>query len=344
MKLTHSEIAGICRRLALLLHAGIGLADGVFLLAEEESDDLRKLLQDMGTQMDGGENLSAAMENSGAFPRSVTGMVSVGEQTGRVEEVLETMARFYEQRSRSSRQIKNALAYPTVILVLMLVVVGVLLIKVLPVFDDVYASLGSRLTGVAAGLLHLGQLLKQAMPALFGMLIVVALAALLYTYCTPVRNKVSAWWMVRFGDRGVSRKFNNANFARALAMGLGSALPLEDAVEQAGRLLADIPGAAARCSQCVEQLRGGADLSVAMGATDFLPPAESRMLAVGLRQGSSDRVMTDIADRLMEQAEEALENMVAKVEPAMVLTASLLVGAILLSVMLPMMNIMAAIG
>lgn len=344
MKLSHSEVADICRRLALLLHAGIGLADGVFLLAEEESGTLQKLLQDMGTQMDGGETLSTAMEKAGAFPGCITGMVSIGEQTGRVEEVLVAMAQFYEQRSRSSRQIKDALAYPTVILMLMLVVVGVLLVKALPVFDDVYASLGSRLTGVAAGLLYLGQLLKKVMPVLFGLLIVAVLAVLLYACCEPVRNKVSAWWTARFGDRGISKKFNNANFACALAMGLGSALPLEDAVEQAGRLLADIPGAAARCSQCAKQLCSGADLSAAMSAADFLPPAESRMLAVGLRQGSSDRVMEDIADRLMEQANEALENTVAKVEPAMVLTASLLVGAILLSVMLPMMNIMAAIG
>ena len=91
MKLSHSEVADICRRLALLLHAGIGLADGVFLLVEEESGTLQKLLQDMGTQMDGGETLSTAMKKAGVFPGSVTGLVSIGEQTGRVEEVLEAI-------------------------------------------------------------------------------------------------------------------------------------------------------------------------------------------------------------------------------------------------------------
>ena len=81
-----------------------------------------------------------------------------------------------------------------------------------------------------------------------------------------------------------------------------------------------------------------------MDKAGFLPAAESRMLAIGLRQGSGDKVMDNIADRLMEQAEEALENTVAKIEPAMVLLASALVGMILLSVMLPLMNIMSAIG
>ena len=344
MKLTYGEIADLCRRLAMLLHAGIGIADGVFLLAQEETSQLGGLLKTIGTQMDEGEPLSAAMEKSGAFPGCVTGMVQMGEQTGCMEEVLESLARFYEQRSRSSRQIKNALAYPAVILALMLVVVGVLLVKVLPVFDDVYASLGSRLTGVASTLLRLGQWLEMAMPALFALLVLLVAAALVYAYCTPVRSKMNRWITARFGDRGVSRKYNNANFARALAMGLGSALPLEDAVELSGKLLADIPGAAIRCSSCAAQLRDGKALAEAMDDAGFLPPAESRMLAVGLRQGSGDRVMSDIADRLMEQADEALENTVAKIEPAMVLLASLLVGAILLSVMLPLMNIMSAIG
>jgi len=344
MKLTYGEIADICRHLAMLLHAGIGIADGVFLLAQEETQQLRELLQNIGAQMDEGESLSAAMENTDAFPGCVTGMVQMGEQTGCMEEVLEALAQFYEQRSRSHRQIKNALTYPAVILALMLVVVGVLLTKVLPVFDDVYASLGSRLTGVAGALLHLGGWLEMAMPVLFVLLLLLVLAALLYAYCAIVRNKVNIWTAARFGDRGVSRNYNNANFARALSMGLGSALPLEEAVELSGRLLADTPGAAQRCSFCAQQLRDGRNLSEAMGSAGFLPPAESRMLAVGLRQGSGDKVMADIADRLMEQADEALENTVAKIEPAMVLLASLLVGAILLSVMLPLMNIMSAIG
>ena len=169
-------------------------------------------------------------------------------------------------------------------------------------------------------------------------------AVLVYTCCSGVREKADTWYAAHFGDRGISRKFNNANFARALSMGLGSALPLEDAVERSGELLEDVPEAAARCRRCAQALRGGAPLQTAMQEAGFLPPAESRMLAVGLRQGSSDRVMADIADRLLADAQESLERTVAKAEPAMVLAASVLVGLILLSVMLPLMNMMAAIG
>lgn len=344
MKLSYDEIAGLCRRQALLLHAGIGAADGLFLLAEDETGNMQTLLQDMGKTMDGGKTLREAMEDTGAFPACVTGMVHVGERSGRLEEMLNALAEFYDQRSRSSRRIRQALTYPALILLLMLVVIGVLLTKVLPVFDDVYASLGSRLTGVAAGLLQLGEILESALPVLLLLLALVAAAGVLYTYCPPVHEKASRLITAHFGDRGINRKFNNANFARALAMGLGSALPLEEAVEGAGSLLADIPAAAERCRRCADALRGGTPLQTAMCDAGFLTPAHGRMLCVGLRQGGSDRVMAEIADRLMEDAEDALERSVSAAEPAMVLIASILVGLILLAVMLPLMNVLSAIG
>lgn len=344
MKLTHSETAYFCRQLALLLHGGIGIGDGLLLLAEEETGQLSGLTEKLGALLGDGMTLADAMEASGAFPASLTGMVRTGEQTGHLEEVLDAMAGFYDQRCRSSSRIKRTLSYPAMLLALMLVVVGVLLVKVLPVFDRVYGSLGSRLTGVAAGLLHLGQWLKAALPLLFVLTALAAAGLLVYTFCGAVRKGINHRFMLRFGDRGPFARFNNANFARALAMGLGSALPLEDAVELAAGLLADSPRAAARCSRCALLLRNGSELAQAMKETGFLPPAESRLLAMGLRQGSAAKVMAGIADRLLEQAEEQLECAVGKIEPAIVLAASTLVGIILLSVMLPLMNIMSVIG
>ena len=344
MKLSNSETSRLCRGLSLLLHAGIGLAEGVYLLAQEEEKPVRELLTDLGNRMDRGAPLSDAMEESGVFTVHVTGMVRIGEETGRMEETLDALAEYYEQRVRTARQIKNALAYPSLILLLMLAVIAVLLVKVLPVFDAVYASLGSGLTGLSGALLELGQVLRRGLPVLLVLLAAFAGAVLLYARCVPFREKVTAWYLHRFGDRGVARAFNNARFARGLAMGLSSGLPLEEAVTLSGNLLWDIPDAAARCETCSQALAAGESLSAAMSAAGLLTPARSRMLTVGLRGGSADRVMEDVADQMMEDAEAALENTVSRIEPAMVLAASLLVGVILLSVMLPLMNIMSTIG
>lgn len=344
MKLTYGESAYLFRGLGSLLHAGLSLADGVYLLSQEETGEKKKLLERIGNSMDGGASLEAAMEETGAFPEAALGMIRIGQTTGKLEDTLYYLAEFYEERVRTTRQIKNALGYPALILVLMLTVIGVLLVEVLPVFDRVYASLGSGLTGLAGGLLKLGQGLKGALPALMLLLALGLLAVLLYTFVKPLRERGNAWFLKTLGDRSFARKFNNAQFAHAMAMGLGSGLGLEESLELARKMLAHIPGAALRCKQCSQQIAGGAELADALEAAGLLPPAMSRMLSLGLRSGGGDTAMADIAQRLSQDARESLEDTVSKVEPAMVLLCSVLVGAILLAVMLPLMNIMSAIG
>ena len=274
----------------------------------------------------------------------MVGMVRIGEETGQLEETLAALADFFEQRHRTRRQLTSAVAYPSLILALMLLVVGVLLIKVLPVFDQVYASLGSGLTGIAGGLLSLGQWLKATLPILFCLLAALALAVAVFALCAPLRDRAADLLRRRFGDRGISRKYNNARFARAMAMGLTSGLTLEQTLGLAQELLADIPGAAQRCAQCADALNTGASLADAMGEQDLLSPAHCRLLNIGIRGGNSDQVMAKIADDLAEDADEALEKTISRIEPAMVLASSLLVGAILLAVMIPLMNILSSLG
>ncbi len=342
--MTNQEVAGFCRSLSLLMQAGIGLSDGVFLMAREESLKQQDLLQKLGEKLDQGLSLSTAMNESEGFPAYATGMVRVGEKTGRLEESLFALAEYYEDRCRISRMLRSALMFPTMIMLLMLVVIGVLLIKVLPVFDQVYVSLGSKLTGVAGWLLQLGEVLKDCLPVLLAVLALAAIVVFLFSCWDPFRQGILAVWRKWLGDKGVFAKFNNAQFARALAMGLSSGLPLEETVSMAGLLLAQVPGASKRCHKCARMLQEGASLSEALGEPGFLSASSCRMLAVGIKGGNGDRVMTEIGDRMMEEATWALESAVSKVEPAMVLIASVLVGVILLSVMLPLTNIMSSIG
>ena len=124
----------------------------------------------------------------------------------------------------------------------------------------------------------------------------------------------------------------------------GRKLTMEEALELAAGLLSQTPAAAERCRSCKAQLQQGEELSGAMRESGVLPPAACRLLALGVRGGTADTVMEEIARRLAREGNDALSRKVAQVEPALVLVTSLLVGAILLSVMLPLMNIMAAIG
>lgn len=300
------------------------------------------MLSAMAEQVDGGKTLSTALRESGVFPVYVCGLVEVGERTGRTEEALAALSRYYEERVRIGRRVRSALLYPAVMLALMLVVIGVLLVKVLPIFDDVYASLGGRLTGVAAGLLNLGRWIEGAMPVLYLILAGLVLVVLVFGLVGPLRRGVVSLWQKTRGDRGVSRKLNNARLAQALAMGMASGLPVEEAVSLSANLMEG--RARKRCQECGQRLEKGESLGAALRLSGLLPPRQSRLLELGQHSGAGDASMEKIARDLGEEGEAALDALVGRVEPALVLVCSVLVGLILLSVMLPLMHIMSAIG
>jgi len=342
---TNMEIADLCQQLALLLRAGVRLSDGLFLLSEEESNPpVQKILSDAAEKVEDGMFLSAAFDQASCFPTYMIGLLAVGEQVGRSEETLFALSRYYEDREHMNRQLRSALTYPAILLLMMLVVIVVLLSKVLPVFEDVYASLGGTLTGLAGGLLALGNGLNAIMPFLGILLGLILLSVALFSLVPAFRNRVLGFWQVHFGDKGISRKMNDARFAQALTMAFSSGLPLEEGVSLAGELLKDCPGAVKRSEDCRARLDAGEDLATALGESSMLPPYACRMLTLGMRAGTGDTTMEELSRRLSEEAREALEARVAMVEPALVLITSLLVGAILLSVMLPLMHIMKSIG
>ena len=343
--LTTLMIADLCKQLALLLRAGVPTGDALYLLAEEEtSAEYKTLLTELAAQVENGVYLSDALSHSEAFPGYVAGLLQVGETAGRMEETLLSLSQYYEEQDKLSRRLRSALTYPVILLFLMLIVIVVLLTRVLPVFNDVYASLGGSLTGLAGGLLALGNFLNAVMPFLCILLglIVVAVAAISLSH--SLQDKLLTFWQRHFGHKGISRQINDARFAQALAMTLSSGLPLEEGVSMASALIANDPHAAKRRRDCLDRLTAGEDLAASLSASGLLPAASCKMLALGLRAGHGDVTMSEIAGRLSDEARNTLDRKVAMIEPALVIITSLLVGGILLSVMLPLMNIMKAIG
>ena len=266
LKLSNLEVSDLCHELALLLHAGVDLVDGLYLLSEEEKESSRKkLLLDLAKGMEEGKFLSAVIDEAGCFPEYAAGLLKVGEAVGRTEDTLQAISRYYEEREQMDRQIRNALTYPAILLLLMMGVIVVLLSQVLPVFNEIYASLGGQLTGVAGGLLLVGQALDKGMPILCAILAIVLVFAAVFAMHNGFRSKVLGLWNTWFGDRGISRMINNARFAQAMSMGFASGLSLEEAVDQAAVLLKEIPSAAKRCEKCREQLQQGESLAHALG-------------------------------------------------------------------------------
>lgn len=343
-RLDQEETSLLCRELALLMHAGVDPGSGLTLLAEETSAPrMRALLTRIAERTDEGVPLSEAVKETGALPDYVTNLMFVGEQTGRLEDALQALADYYQDQVQLTRRLRQALTYPVVLMLVMLAVIVVLLVRVLPVFDGVYARLGGSMTGIAGGLLRAGQVLDALMPVI---LVLVALSlALLAAVCfwDAFRRRAIALAQKLFASTSLLKKLNAARFAQALSMGISSGLMTEESVTLAAELLKDLP-VAADCGRCVELLAQGTPLAKALDQCALLPAAQCRMLELGFRSGCEDSVMQQIASQLDDDAQNALEGALSRIEPTMVLATSVLVGMILLSVMLPLMDIMSTIG
>lgn len=343
LKLTHTAYAGMYGRLALLLRSGIPLGDGLRLIGEEDPS-LAALLFGMAGQLSEGTRLSDAMEGAGCFDAGDTGMIRAAEAAGNMEQTLLALEGYHTRQERLRGVLRRSLTYPAVLGAVMLAVLVLLVTEVLPVFDGVYRSLGGSISGPAAWLLAFGTAFGRILPYIEIALAAAALAAAVILLIPRASAAVRAAFRRRIGDRGIFRRMNNARMAQAIAAALHSGLPAEEALLLAEGLMADCPGAAARCADCREMLLAGQPLSAALEHAALFSPADCRMLAVGERTGNLAEVADRLAQRMAQDAEDALEERILRIEPVMILVTSVLVGVLLLTVMLPLIDIMNAIG
>ena len=200
------------------------------------------------------------------------------------------------------------------------------------------------MTGIAAGLLKLGDVLRAALPVIGVVMAVFAVVVLVFYFSDSLRGKLTGWFKRRFGDRGMLHKIGMARFASALSMGMMSGLAIEDAMRTAMSFHEESEKVKAGYEQCLKNLEQGEPLAESLKEAEIFPALYCRMLSLGVKSGAGDDIMAEIARRLEDDASRSIDGMVAKIEPTIVIITSILVGVILLSVMIPLMNIMASIG
>ena len=340
--LSHRAVSSLCLELSLFLHAGAPLSSALSLLAEQTAQSsLKKAFETMAAKINAGSSAGQVFEASGLFPRDVCQMLRVGEQMGKSEETLLSLSRYYDSLDRADNQIRSAMLWPSVLTTVMMTVAVLLLVYVLPIFEQVYASLGGELTGIALVLLQAGHFLRSILPLLC--LLLGAILAMLAAFASSQRIRSLLFGIGSARTSGLNAKLTSARFAHALSLTLAGGLHFEAAVETAGTLLPS-PKSRQACLLCCQKIAAGGDISLALQESGLLPPAECRLLFLGVRGGAADLTSREIAARMERTGSEALENAVNRTEPILVLLCCAIIGLILLSVMLPLAEIMASIG
>ena len=345
VKLTNSQTGNIFLSLSYLMRSGIRTADAFSIIAGDAQDPYEKeLLTSMSKASDEGEPLAEVVKKTGVFPDFACAMLDVGEESGRTEEALGAIARICNYRQTLSLKLRSSFLYPSVLMLIMVAVVVMLLVFVLPVFDSAYALLGSSLTGAAGVLLGLGGALKKVLPVLAVIIAALTVFLIAFTCSDTFRDRFINRLIRKSGGKGALGEVRTARFAQALSMCMSSGLNTEKALEASSGLLDDGPLTRRNIENCLELLHSGESLSDALGKSSLLPVSECRILEAGIKGGNGEEAMEEIARRLTEESDNAIDEKISRIEPAMVIISSVMIGAILLSVMLPLVNIMNSIG
>ena len=343
-RLNQKELVTFCSQLAMILRAGISSLEGIAIMKEDmEQGEGKAILETLYEKLEMTGILHMAMREVEVFPEYVCNMTEIGETSGRLDEVMEGLADYYDREDRLSETLKNALTYPMLMVGLMAVILVILMTKVMPVFQSVFEQLGGGLTGISAGIMNLGMLMSRYSWVLAVLLVPVLAGAGYLAFSKKGRDGLRRY-MERskiFGK--TAEKMACAKAAQGMNLCIRSGLDIDQSLEMAERLV-DHEKVKAKIADCRKRMMEGETFDQALEESHLFSGVYGKMISIGVRTGAMDQVMGKIAGRYEEEVTERLQNGVAMIEPTMVAVLSAMVGLILLSVMLPLMGIMSNLG
>jgi len=343
--LTNNYLSVLCAELAMLLDAGLTVSDSLQMMQEDEPDsDGKALMQALLDPLMAGEQFSGALKSSEVFPRYMVHMIEIGEKTGRLVETLRALSEYYERQIRLSVTIKNSVLYPAILLILMIAVVLILIVQVLPIFNDVFGRLGTQMSPLAIRLMQFGEWLGNAAIAIAVVFTVIFILIALVMILPKLRKAVLKTFSDRWGGRGIFGKIATSRFVFAMTLAMASGLDTAEAIGIAASVSGGSKAIDSKHEECVRLMDSGSTLSEALSGAGILSSQDGKMLSIGSRSGKADEAMAEIARRSDLNARDSIDRIVGRIEPALVILSSIIVGVILLSVMLPLMGIMTAIG
>lgn len=338
------EASQVFLRLSLMAGAGMPLGSAFRAAAKGMGRAQAEAMSGIAGKIAGGRYADEAMLESGLFRRQAAGLVAAGSESGRLEDALSALYAYYARMDGIARRARAALLQPLAMLCMSAAVFVLVCVEILPVFDGVYASMGASLDGLSGALLGFGTWLRRSAVPACAVCAAIVLAAVLCWAWAPLRRRVSGWAVSVFGDAGPFRKLSDARYVQAVSMGLDAGLAPDEACRMAASAYDPGSRAGKRYAGCCGALSGGARLHEAMLDAGILDMSGSLLVEAGTDAGREPDAVREAASMMLSESEAALDRLSGLIEPAAAALGSLLVGATVLSAMLPLLGVMASLG
>ena len=336
-KITPGDIAIFSRQLATMLGAGIPLVQAFEIVgAGHENASMQKLIMSIKADVEGGSALAEALAKQPLyFDDLFVNLVEAGEQAGALETLLEKVATYKEKTEAIKKKVKKALTYPAAVLVVAFVVTIILLVFVIPAFEDLFQGFGADLPAFTRLVIDISQFVREK----GWILAILAFGAVFSFFYFKKRSRP----MRHFLDRmilktpiigPIMQKSAIARYARTLSTMFSAGVPLVEALESVAGATGNIVYEVG-VLQMKDEVATGQRLQQSMENTDLFPNMVIQMIAVGEESGSLDAMSAKVADFYEEDVDNAVDNLSSLLEPMIMAILGILVGGLVVAMYLP---------
>ncbi|MDR1246164.1 MAG: type II secretion system F family protein [Clostridiales Family XIII bacterium] len=343
-ELNSEELSIFCLKLSMMIKSGINVEKSVAILLEDAGNGSdRELLTEIHKLIDEGYTLSKTLETVGRFPSHMIRMVDIGQVTGKLESVLSALSDFYRREANITKMIRNAIMYPAVMLVVTAVILLVLVSRVLPVFQQVFRDMGASISASVQVMLQVADISKYVAVGLSVIFVAFVVIGGVMSLSAGGRAALSRLADGVFFGNKLNLAVSRSRFASAMSLMLSSGLNMGEALERSGELIGE-SAFSSNIKLCRAKIEEGETFPKAAETANIFTGMQSGLLSAGFRSGITEQAMNEVSRLCEEDSDAMLFRMVNRVEPALIVVLALSVGLVLLSVMLPLIGMMTAIG
>lgn len=337
-------VSAFCEDLSMMLKAGVQTDEALSLIqGDGDGGALSECAGALLERVNQGEPLAEAVAECGYFPHHAARLIAAGEAAGRTDDVLKSLASYYETQDGLQKKLRSAVLYPAILLLLMSLVLAVMVGRVLPVFMGVYTGLSGSVAASSYSYISAAGVIGWA-----ALCVVIVLTAALLACLAASRTQRGGEAFRTFLEKlpftaAASRRMAEAHFTTALATFTASGADMDTAMASASELVTH-GGLRAQLETCRRQMAEGRSLVQVIYDNQVFEPLYARMLLSGERAGSLDQVLERLSKVFTEDANAKMNAVVDSVEPALAGFLTVSVGVTLLAVMLPLIGILTSIG
>lgn len=330
------DLVVFTRQLATMIDAGLAMVQSLQALAEQTNNKvMRDVIKDVTTRVEGGDSFSEALsKHPKVFTKLYVCMVGAGEKGGLLAEIMSRLATYLENTARLRKKVKSAMMYPTAVTVIAIGITIFLLVKVVPVFGDIFSGFGAKLPTPTQYLINISNLMQKLWWAL-----ALGGAAVVYGWLYFIKTPPGRWFwdskritMPIFGV--IAHKICLARFTRTFASLIRSGVPILEVLSIVANTVGNVVMEKA-LRITASDIERGESISAALGKHPVFPSMIIRMVSAGEQTGKIDSMLERIADFLDEEIETTLSGLTSLIEPLLIVFLGVVVGGIVICMFLP---------